>query len=176
MRCMCLSTMIYNLRKLTLFSSRKNQIHSPLLHLPAELRNLIFAYALGTSSIKRCDEYQYNCRVCKKTKGPGGTENYYKVVFWHFECCLGILPTCRQVYAESKVLPFKLNTVSSHIIDSSWLVYTNFAAWQCNAITAVEIHARSSHEHATSNYDIMFLLLQTRYLEGLERVTFVWHL
>ncbi|EAT88259.1 hypothetical protein SNOG_04499 [Parastagonospora nodorum SN15] len=148
--------------------SRLNQIHSPLLRLPAELRNSIFAYALGASKIERCTGY--SCQVCRKLKILSGSPKY---VTCHFEGGLGILSTCRQVYAESKLLPFKLNTVSSRVLPLSEPSYDKFAAWQRNAITSVQIHAKMSIKSAAPNLGVDFLLQETGRLKGLERVTFV---
>ncbi|KAH3908869.1 hypothetical protein HBH56_164800 [Parastagonospora nodorum] len=151
--------------------SRLNQIHSPLLRLPAELRNSIFAYALGASKIERCTGY--SCQVCRKLKILSGSPKY---VTCHFEGGLGILSTCRQVYAESKLLPFKLNTVSSRVLPLSEPSYDKFAAWQRNAITSVQIHAKMSIKSAAPNLGVDFLLQETGRLKGLERVTFVWYI
>jgi len=72
-------------------------IESPLLRLPPELRNIIFAYALdhgtvsphlGTTSLER-----------RLRKDP-------------IRKRFGLLFTCRQIYAETALLPYKLNTFS----------------------------------------------------------------
>jgi hypothetical protein len=70
-------------------STQLNATNSPLLHLPGELRNQIYGYVLGDLKLKF---YLYKASFRKK-----GNK-------------LELLFTCRQVYAETALLPYTLNT------------------------------------------------------------------
>ncbi|KAF3001930.1 hypothetical protein E8E13_006799 [Curvularia kusanoi] len=74
-----------------------NQRQSPLLRLPPELRNMIWAYALG-DTVYRGDGYE-NSRDRKfAAEDPSISPK--------------LLETCRQIYSETAMLPFRLNTFS----------------------------------------------------------------
>ncbi|KAF2707627.1 hypothetical protein K504DRAFT_383222 [Pleomassaria siparia CBS 279.74] len=74
-------------------STKKNREESPLLCLPAEIRNHIFSYALGG----RMWVILWRSRRSSVVKNRE-------------ENCLSLLQTCRQVYAETALLPFELGT------------------------------------------------------------------
>ena len=89
-------------------SAHQNQRESPFLRLPAELRNKIYGYVLGGKD--------------------------YKSPFWQaFESSqdellrdkesLSLLSVCRQIYKETSILPFQLNTFQfEHQSDlSAWI-------------------------------------------------------
>ena len=73
-----------------------NATGSPLLLLPAEIRNMIFEYAMYYGTI---DIYQkYNSRT-----GNFAIESRHAIP---------LLFVCRQIYSEVVILPFKLNVFS----------------------------------------------------------------
>ncbi|KAI4673377.1 uncharacterized protein J4E88_008990 [Alternaria novae-zelandiae] len=74
-------------------SSERNAAASPLLRLPPELRNSIFAYAL------------YHERFIL---GPPDSCGY--VVKSRDKNLLSLLYVCRQIYSETAFLPYKLNS------------------------------------------------------------------
>lgn len=69
----------------------------PLLSLPAELRNIIYSHVLGglTFNIKCSVRIPWGVSVTNTTTSPHS---------------LALLQTCRQIYAESRLLPFAFNT------------------------------------------------------------------
>ncbi|KAF2795811.1 hypothetical protein K505DRAFT_193235, partial [Melanomma pulvis-pyrius CBS 109.77] len=68
-----------------------NRKQSPLLHLPAEIRNQIFEYALGGQTWK-----------IGVLKGVGVTNKK--------KHALNLLGVCRQIYAETAIIPFQAST------------------------------------------------------------------
>jgi len=70
-------------------------IESPLLRLPPELRNMIFALALDHGTIRP--------KIGKTWLEP-------KLKNYPIRERFGLLFTCRQIYAETALLPYKLNT------------------------------------------------------------------
>ncbi|KAF2622061.1 hypothetical protein BU25DRAFT_426018 [Macroventuria anomochaeta] len=78
----------------------RNATMSPLLCLPAELRNRVFAYILGGYEFKLQGGWNGRCQARHILSDVGG------------HGILGLLRTCRQIYAETRMLPFALNTFS----------------------------------------------------------------
>jgi hypothetical protein len=95
---------------LTRPSSRRNQQSSPLLRLPAEIRNTIYEYVLGGES------WHYltyiGVRLSLKRRLSKDDERPEKEP--HF---LALFKTCRQLQAETKLLPFKLNLFPTFVKD-----------------------------------------------------------
>ena len=86
---------------LTFHRIKRNQEESPLLRLPAEIRNRIYEYALGLGRTFRMD-IRRNANlvgVDKKSKEKN---------------CLSLLRACRQIYAEAVLIPFRVNTFVFH--------------------------------------------------------------
>ncbi|KAI8939991.1 hypothetical protein NX059_003714 [Plenodomus lindquistii] len=91
----------------------RNQTTSPLLRLPAELRNRIYGYVYTEKSIM----------ILRDTKSGRtswytdvSTEEYHaqyrKSIRYPFSSLLASTAICRQIYAEANMLPFRLNTIS----------------------------------------------------------------
>ncbi|KAI4706342.1 hypothetical protein J4E89_009076 [Alternaria sp. Ai002NY15] len=77
-----------------------NAIISPLLGLPVEIRNSIFAYVFKDI------EYQFNHGVIHEDETTcGGSFN---------GCNLGLIAVSRQVHAETSLLPYKLAQFRFH--------------------------------------------------------------
>lgn len=79
------------------YRAQQNQRDSPLLRLPAEIRNIIFAYALGghVFDTLRIIAHHYGTAVAKEQKlSP-------------------LLAVCRQIYSETALLLYSLNTFSA---------------------------------------------------------------
>jgi len=126
--------------QLTIFAStERNAISSPLLRLPPELRNHIFSLALNHGyipitypersrwKIKRaapqCSQYRYHYERIYDLF-------YKRITFSSRSCCfklkkrpsrrskprdhlrrpINLLFVCRQIYAETALLPYKVNT------------------------------------------------------------------
>lgn len=94
-----MSTHTKTKNNLTLNSSQRNVVNSPLLRLPAELRNRIFTYTFSGYEICLGDDGESGqCRV--DYIRPTASGGY---VF-------GALQACRQIFAEARMLSFTLNT------------------------------------------------------------------
>jgi hypothetical protein len=78
-------------------SARWNQRNSPLLRLPAELRNLIFRFALGGNTWSFVVREPYGQRI-HNCSG--------------FQHTFALLAVCRQIYVETALLPFSLRSFS----------------------------------------------------------------
>lgn len=89
---------------------------SPLLSLPAELRNIIWSHVLGgkTFDIKCSVRIPWGVNVTNTTTSPHQ---------------LALLQTCRQIYAETRLAPFTLNTFQFKSEDAfkPWLAKFDFA-------------------------------------------------
>ncbi|KAF2030026.1 hypothetical protein EK21DRAFT_112319 [Setomelanomma holmii] len=84
----------------------QNQRDSPLLKMPPEIRNRIYDFALGGLTF-RLQPNDDNEKVANETKSKNA---------------IALLAVCRQLYAETAVLPTSLNVFSSHspIAIHSW--------------------------------------------------------
>lgn len=81
-------------------SAQRNQRESLFLRLPAEIRCTIYEYALGGKHY-----------TTSKDLG-GKTSNSRSLIAPH---PLALLSACQQIYAETAVLPFRLNTFSFQV-------------------------------------------------------------
>jgi len=85
-----------------LYSHKSNAIKSPLLRLPAELRNMIFGWVFYDVLYILSEYYR----------------SHERVVYMHVDDCpgsytphdLGLLLVCRQIYAETALLPYSLGS------------------------------------------------------------------
>jgi hypothetical protein len=115
------------------FSTALNQLNSPLLRLPGELRNRIYEYVLGGLTIRNLENVlsaahvvhepvgleQYGARahgtvVPVYASSDVSDEPWYryqpKTVLLH----VNLLKVCRQIYSETHLLPFQLNAFEIH--------------------------------------------------------------
>ncbi|KAF1835439.1 hypothetical protein BDW02DRAFT_495992 [Decorospora gaudefroyi] len=106
--------------------ARQNQQDSPLLRLPPEIRNRIFGYVLGGKTFHI--EYSVNTETITNTTKS--------------EHALSPLAVCRQVFAETALLPFSLNTFRtfSPRIFNEWIA--NFPPAYAEVITCVGLKIR----------------------------------
>jgi len=86
---------------LTCLSTARNALCSPLLKLPAELRNQIYAEVIRETlyPFSRCCPHQRCCCYGIKESSLG---------FLSLRC-IGLLITCRQITMEANLLQFELN-------------------------------------------------------------------
>lgn len=92
---------------MTLTSTQRNDVVSPLLGLPAELRNRIYELVLGGKSIYLTSNRRVcigEIAPCVIPPGPG-----YKSIDREHGA-LQLLQVCRQIYTEAQALVFSLNT------------------------------------------------------------------
>lgn len=144
--------------KLTLHSAKRNQDTSPLLHLPAELRNQIYAYAFGPNEII-VDQIEFGDGIhiwgnASRTR-PG--------VFLQFT------GTCRQMYSESITLYFQTRTfrfgppdlLGKDTAVNNWLKMLSVA--QRSAISHIAVHK--------DDLELEALWEQLPGLEGLKKMS-----
>ena len=149
---------------------QRNTEQSPLLRLPAEIRNLIFHYVLGGQkvAIHSPSYYRPHESECKGESDFAISE--FKDPYIILERSRSVRPvdllkTCRQIYAETVLLPFALNTFSySSEIEVLDIKNKIFEA-QRHAITAVQFCAiRGSLQNQDGRIKAM------SYLPGLRKV------
>jgi len=113
-------------------SSEHNALASPLLRLPAELRNLIYTYVISNN---KYGEGGFSGSSDPETGEPIHMRlaPYEKGQIW-----IGLLLTCRQIHSETAPLPFALNTFC--LIDSlifAW--FFKFATKQRFVVSTLRI-------------------------------------
>jgi len=81
--------------------SQRNQVQSPLLRLPSELRNIIYRYVFQGCSIWVTKNHQ---------------DLLYGLRLWciHDLDIVSLLLTCRQVHAEAAILPYRFLVFEFH--------------------------------------------------------------
>ncbi|KAF2118340.1 hypothetical protein BDV96DRAFT_643592 [Lophiotrema nucula] len=117
---------------------RKNAERSPLLHLPAEIRNIIFRIVLGGLYV--------------------GLHTGHSTPYVHFqtlridempECShlesntLALLCICRQIYADTALLPFASNCfwIWDNTTMKDWYEYNKVLRSQIGAVTMMQFWA-----------------------------------
>jgi len=97
-----------------MYSSEMNRQHSPLLRLPAELRNKICEYALGGMDL-RISYRNWELGLGELGLGELGlvAAMFYNtpVSFTPLYRLVGLTLVSRQLYAETNILPFELCTM-----------------------------------------------------------------
>jgi hypothetical protein len=118
---------------------KRNSTSSPLLRLPAELRNQIYEYVFGgrRQLIKPLGQHQQQSATTEEAeKGEQSNANLRPTN-------LSLLSTSRQLHLKTALLPYKLNT---WVIDSLAGLYhlVNFSYFQRlamhNAMRTLELH------------------------------------
>ena len=90
-------------------SSKSNAVKSPLLRLPAEIRNIIFLYVFDVAGYQlELDNYYGDRRVVLS-----GSEGYLS---WR-RYVLRLLLVCRQVHAETALLAYELGRFYFEALD-----------------------------------------------------------
>ncbi|KAI4641893.1 uncharacterized protein J4E78_010323 [Alternaria triticimaculans] len=93
--------------------TQHNATASPLLRLPAEIRNIIFAYALSHGDIE--------LKVIPRIINGPGRKGCWKHRNWANPFNISPLYACRQIYFETALLPYELNV---------FVVFGNDSAFQ----------------------------------------------
>jgi hypothetical protein len=106
--------------------SERNRTDSPLLRLPAELRNKIFALAFGGLKI-----FIRNTRIDVSYNSRGNAD-FIRRPF------AGLQGTCRQIYVETALLPFsEINEFWYYTTSDLDILQDRFAPAQVKAISTV---------------------------------------
>lgn len=110
---------------------------SPLLRLPAEIRNAIGAFLLGGHVMRTT--WCRQKRTYKMTPSPAERSG------------VALLRVCRQVYAEAAGMPLSLNLFSCHYSDNLRQVLKRFKPCQRKLIASAELEVPSpfvfNHSH-----------------------------
>jgi hypothetical protein len=88
--------------------SVRYQFESALLRLTAELRNMIFSYALGDLEIRTGRRYtgqRHNRKNCYVNYAPGHVGDSRDQRY--LKNRLALTQVCRQLHEETRALPFK---------------------------------------------------------------------
>ncbi|KAF2253551.1 hypothetical protein BU26DRAFT_560846 [Trematosphaeria pertusa] len=126
-----------------------NQLQSPLLRLPGELRNRIYALVLGGMEIYAVEGGSKDIIAVGQ---PAGT---YPTKLRCLRNFLALTAVCRQIHAESALLPYELNSFGQQ--KGHWtgrrkmpagsddplpLLLSHFTDSQRNAITTISLSRR----------------------------------
>ncbi|KAH3968600.1 hypothetical protein HBI56_125000 [Parastagonospora nodorum] len=84
-----------------------SQLQSPLLRLPAELRNEVFSYALGGLIVYLNHDGTISYHTPERLERLDGLNDARIDVLQYTTNCLSLLTTCRQIYNESAHLPLE---------------------------------------------------------------------
>lgn len=108
-----------------------NQQNSPLIRLPGELRNMIYAFAFSDNVIEKRDTE--HPRTTAQAQ-PAATDTKKTV-----PTPLGLLNVSRQIYFECRILIFKLAALRIRDLQHIPDLYRKITDPQWNAITTVRI-------------------------------------
>jgi hypothetical protein len=121
-----------------------NQKNSPLLRFPAELRNEIYYYALGGVEMTLRSGATSNTSFAVPLKFKLETLiglNVADPITQRVEYGLALTQTCRQLYAETKLLPFQLNDFwGSFVAFETWVKTLTSEQYQALQLRTIRIH------------------------------------
>ena len=124
-----------------MYSSEVNRQRSPLLRLPAELRNKIYGYALGGMDL----------RISYRSRELGlVAAMFYNTPVWFTSLhrLVGLTLVSRQLYAETKILPFELCTMLALRFTFNDLI-ERLNITQRQAISTIRAHYRNACDGMT---------------------------
>lgn len=93
---------------LTYCSASLNQ-KSPFLLLPAEIRNVVYSHVLSCTPIRVCFATTYATRAIDTCPYAASVRRHYSHIHYSHRL-LSLIETCRQIYTETRVIPFNINT------------------------------------------------------------------
>lgn len=171
---------------LTYLSTKRNQRNSPLLRLPAELRNYIYNYVLGgnfivihrpTSDLAYPDcvpmakEPAYRANIYsaapRGSNHPGtypASERENQLRALVLSNTFALLKVCRQIYDETRLLPIVLNVIAfaqPPLVDV-WLSAVDSATYNAVQILCI----CTTDANLTSNNVNIALLQRLRTFKG----------
>jgi hypothetical protein len=136
---------------------------TPFLRLPPELRNRIYEYTLSFWLLGILNPWKPRTYVDK----------------WYTDCNLSILSTCRQIYAEAKLLPFRVDVFAGWPYDFNTHLFPKLKSWQVDAITTIHIRILFDHSWGgdpSSNWPsprLQSFLQRTRHISGLKHLQMI---
>jgi hypothetical protein len=130
-------------------SLERNARDSPLLRLPAELRNRVYELVLY--------EGRYNFAGNKYVDFDTGWESLDGVkVYAEDHNRLSLLRVCRQLYCDTALLPFSLNTFVFRSRSIRELAKESLSPLQAGAIESVHLYLETSVHTATPLTGLVF--------------------
>jgi hypothetical protein len=114
---------IFCVAALTPSSARQNQQESPLLKLPPEIRNQIFQLAIGDKKYHTLSE---------------PSRSFLRR--WEDKHAVALLRCCRQIYAETALLPWSQYTFKFSTSQQMRIWFRQQRAVYCNVMTKVEFN------------------------------------
>ncbi|KAF1946258.1 hypothetical protein EJ02DRAFT_248378 [Clathrospora elynae] len=164
------------------FISLRNRRESPLVRVPAEIRNKIYGYALGGLEfhIKRSDHEGKWFRAKRLAIATRPIDADRQELPKFDPELLALTATCRQIYIETKLLPLAANEfigslnylkslVSGCIIDSTRLLFIEKLRIY---VTDTEIEDEDGEYQIRRSLTNLLLVLCG--MTGLKRVTLEW--
>jgi hypothetical protein len=129
-------------------STARNDLASPFLSLPGELRNQIYGYLL-TSDMPLCitrrrspdNKHRRSRGLALLSGGPPG---------------LAIMTVCRKTYQETKLLPFIFNTIQINSLAILERMYTRISLEQRQCVEEFRLVTQVEH------YDNIIKLLSSK--------------
>ncbi|KAF1959435.1 hypothetical protein CC80DRAFT_545818 [Byssothecium circinans] len=121
-----------------------NQLHSPLLRLPGEIRNKIYEYALGGL---RFEKKGYGTTRVYAIEHPGNSKIAHRSVA---SMALSLTKVCRQVHAETALLPYQLNAFPHNV------VFDKSSGYKWDQSDALEQHQREAIKTITVPWEFVY--------------------
>jgi hypothetical protein len=146
------------------------------LRLPPEVRNSIYVYVFGARHIKLASKFNSTSRPYQYVPegivrpANNGSKDARENTYGKPSHTFALLKTCRQIHAETHMLPFELNTfdISRHDSEINPLkLWSETLAKQLRAIRTVRIQTDNAV------MEIMFPIESLKLLAGLKRVEVV---
>lgn len=171
-------------KTLTIHSFTRNQQHSPLLRLPAELRNQIYTLLFSSLPILICFTTSYATRPIDPCPFPISKPRRWSHMHYS-RLRLSLTEVCRQTYAETRLLPFALNTFTGYPEAMLSAFPGRLYRAQLDSITTVHLTVQSRDIGGDGNgcvrtkrvylsWDLCSALRVMRVLSGLRTIRVVW--
>lgn len=152
--------------------------HSPLLCLPAELRNRIYGYVFGVPWIRACCGSDRFCTYWGCNECIDDILYRFKFKFHYPRRLLALTETCRQIHEETKILPFVLNKFHGKPESIDRALHYYLDPEQSNAVTAVCFLVRNNglEFEKPSIENLYSLPLQQDLAEALDNISYLRNL
>jgi len=141
------------------YSTQQNASRSPLLKLPAELREIIYNLVLADLKIRVCGKLK--CDYCQRQKELDRQDNYPwkdpsnpsahgKDSHWldqgiHYpHHLLALTATRRQIHAETCLIPFESNVFCGYLLNLDAILSGWLLPFQIAALRKLHIYSRSA--------------------------------
>jgi len=154
-------------------STLRNQRDSPLLRLPAELRNSIYIYILGGHTVELC--YAQRCLTCDNRGLSTGA-----FPIWHHPGSnLFLLEASYQIYTETRLLPFSSNVFIGTPKDVANFPKHTLQDHQAKAIRAIGLQYDGvdiDHMHPERlGKEVVAALSTLAADQGLRKIVLLWY-